>query len=303
MKHLSFVLLILFVCMACGFAHAGDFATGGANETPNAPDAGIPARINGEVNPIFKGWVTDVHIYAPAPGVVPDFRDTSFALGPPHAKDNTYVVSLGDLNATQISADTLPGSIVLTFAEAIYNGIGADFAVFENGFFVDGTDGRVAAEFAYVEVSTDGEIFSRFPSISDARKEGTLGYEHVDVTDVYNLAGKHVFGYGTPFDLDDLLNDEYVRDGLVDLNEINYVRLVDIPGSGDFLDSRGEPIYDMWVSWGSGGFDLTGIGVINTISDRPDPAATTPEPSTLVLFAVGLFGIGLRSRRQAKPQV
>ncbi|AKB27731.1 Chitin binding protein [Methanosarcina siciliae T4/M] len=51
--------------------------------------------------------------------------------------------------------------------------------------------------------------------------------------------------------------------GSVDLNSINYVRIVDIPGSGDFKDSQGNPIYDAWVTWGSGGLDLEAVGVIN----------------------------------------
>ncbi|AKB27733.1 Chitin binding protein [Methanosarcina siciliae T4/M] len=51
--------------------------------------------------------------------------------------------------------------------------------------------------------------------------------------------------------------------GSVDLNSINYVRIVDIPGSGDFKDSQGNPIYDGWVTWGSGGLDLEAVGVIN----------------------------------------
>jgi PKD repeat protein len=49
----------------------------------------------------------------------------------------------------------------------------------------------------------------------------------------------------------------------VDLNSINYVRIVDIPGSGDFKDSQGNPIYDGWVTFGSGGLDLEAVGVIN----------------------------------------
>ncbi len=38
---------------------------------------------------------------------------------------------------------------------------------------------------------------------------------------------------------------------------------MDIPGDGTFLDSLGDPIYDAWVTWGSGGFDLEAIGVIS----------------------------------------
>ena len=47
-------------------------------------------------------------------------------------------------------------------------------------------------------------------------------------------------GYGTPFDLSDLLSDPLVLSGAVDLNNIQYVKLVDIPGNGSFLDSQGH---------------------------------------------------------------
>ena len=98
---------------------------------------------------------------------------------------------------------------------------------------------------------------------------------------MHNLAGKHPNANGicegTPFDLDDLVGHPSVVDGLVDLNHIYYVRIVDIPGSGDFSDeaqtaidpNTGEyytaphPIYDQWPTIGSGGFDLEAIGVLH----------------------------------------
>ena len=57
------------------------------------------------------------------------------------------------------------------------------------------------------------------------------------------------------------------------------MRIVDIPGSGDFNDSAtahidsntwpgwanydaNHPIYDAWVTWGSGGLDLEAVGVL-----------------------------------------
>jgi len=65
----------------------------------------------------------------------------------------------------------------------------------------------------------------------------------------------------------------------VDINDIRYVRIVDIPGSGDFDDeavmhidpdtwpvwgrySNNHPIYDAWITWGSGGLDLEAVGVL-----------------------------------------
>lgn len=100
----------------------------------------------------------------------------------------------------------------------------------------------------------------------------------LDPTGIYNLAGKHVnnafefegqlFGssWGTPFDLATLSDNRLVTKGLVDLDEIQFVRVVDIPGNGSFLDSFNKPIYDPFPTTSpitSGGFDLEAIGVIH----------------------------------------
>ena len=79
-----------------------------------------------------------------------------------------------------------------------------------------------------------------------------------------------------PFDLENLVNEPSVVAGEIDLNQINFVRIVDIPGNGSFLDSEGRPIYDPWQTPipGSGGFDLEAIGAINT--------NTVPEPTSVL---------------------
>ena len=41
-----------------------------------------------------------------------------------------------------------------------------------------------------------------------------------------------------------LLDDPLVQSGIVDVTNINYVRLIDIIGDGTFFDSTGRPIYD-----------------------------------------------------------
>lgn len=174
-------------------------------------------------------------------------------------------------------------------------GGGADFAVFENGFASAGgagVAGQLFAELAFVEVSTNGIDFARFPSLSFTGN--TVGaYGTIDPTDVYNLAGKHANAYGdswgTPFDLDSLLDDpdnvSLVTTGLLDLSNVNFVRIVDIPGDGSTTDSQGNPIYDGWYTWGSGGFDLDAIGVINNSLNTP-----IPEPATFALYASCLVG-------------
>ncbi|MGE9293161.1 MAG: hypothetical protein ACQKBW_06075, partial [Puniceicoccales bacterium] len=87
-------------------------------------------------------------------------------------------------------------------------------------------------------------------------------------TGVYNLAGKHVNNegdcWGTPFDLSTLSGEVNVMNGLVDLNSIRFVRIVDIVGNGNQLDSEDNPIYDPSLTglFGAGGFDLDAIGAI-----------------------------------------
>ena len=264
--------------------NAGPYSTAENNTNPGAPDPGIPGFVgpdgdgkiggNNYVNPVFKEWASEVADYSPSNQTIqPQWTNASKALGPVTG-DNFDIVSLGDLNETQIQAGENPGSITLGFETPIVNGEGADFAVFENGFISAGgagVAGEIFAELGYVEVSTDGVNFVRFPSVS-LTPDLVGAYGTVDPTDVYNLVSKHCNAYsvswGTPFDLDDLVNMTEVIDGLVNLNDINYVKIVDIPGNGFFLDSHGNPIYDAWVTWGSGGLDLEAVGVINTVLEQ-----------------------------------
>ncbi|MDY7023630.1 MAG: PEP-CTERM sorting domain-containing protein [Cyanobacteriota bacterium] len=134
-----------------------------------------------------------------------------------------------------------------------------------------------------------------------------LSIGQINPTQVYNLAGKHInngvvisedefvqTSWGIPFDLDVLA--EVAQPDSLDLNNINFVRIVDIPGNGAFTDAEGNPIYDPWQTPipGSGGFDLEAIGVIN--------AQAVPEPSTaLGILILSLSGICLgRSQRRSR---
>lgn len=157
------------------------------------------------------------------------------------------VVSLGD-----------GGSATLTFEQAIIDGPGPDFAVFENGL------NDTFLELAFVEVSSDGTHFVRFPAHSETQFSTQIGgFGEVDCQFVHNLAGKYRSGFGTPFDLADLPVDP-----LLDIQNITHVRVIDVVGSIDTLkgtkDSYGNPINDLFPTpFASGGFDLDGIGVIN----------------------------------------
>jgi len=251
-----------------------------------------PEDPNAILNPIFRGWATEVVSYKPAPGLAGQWSDPSMALGPVTG-NNMDIVSLGDLDSAQISQGATPGEITLGFAEPIRQGKGYDFVVFENAF-VSGIDtaggslaGQMFAELAFVEVSSNGIDFVRFPAVS-LTPEPVGRYGTIEIGNVYNLAGKHPNAggtcMGTPFDLRDVINDPDVVAGLVDVNDIRYVRIVDVPGSGDFSDEAvlhidpgtwpvwdlyadSHPIYDAWdptpgAPNPSGGFDLEAIGVL-----------------------------------------
>lgn len=150
------------------------------------------------------------------------------------------------------------GEAILTFDRPIVNGDGYDFAVFENSF----DDSFL--ELAFVEVSSDGVNFFRFPCVSlTSETEQVGGFGKVDPTNIHNFAGKYRQGYGTPFDLEDVAHNE----GL-DVNNIRFVKLIDVIGCIDdeyaTYDSEGHKVNDPWpTDFHSGGFDLDGVGVIN----------------------------------------
>ncbi|MHC4324705.1 MAG: DUF4465 domain-containing protein, partial [Planctomycetota bacterium] len=239
---------------------------------------------NAVINPIFKGWATAVADYEPAAGVDAVWADPNYALGPATG-DKLDIVSLGDLSREQIDQGVSPGQITLSFDEPIRQQAGYEFVVFENGFTSDvslttgSVEGQMFAELGYVEVSSNGVDFARFPAVSLTR-EPAGSYGTIEISSVYNLAGKHPNGTGTPFDLQEIANEPNVISGLVDINDIRYVRIVDIPGSGDFYDqaathidpatgpvreyySVNHSIYDAWVTFGSGGVDVEAVGVLH----------------------------------------
>ncbi|MCW5953166.1 MAG: hypothetical protein KIT69_13000, partial [Propionibacteriaceae bacterium] len=167
------------------------------------------------------------------------------------------------------------GEITLTFSARIQDGDGDDFAVFENGFRINNTTLEFA-ELAYIEVSSDGEHFARFDT-GTTNSSNVGQYSGLRASDYGGVAGQYWTGWGTGFDLAALKNHPEVRSGLVDLSAISHVRVLDIAGCGEELDSWGRPIYDPCGTVGSGGFDLTAIGVLNPVRDTVwiDPVTIT----------------------------
>lgn len=165
------------------------------------------------------------------------------ATGPP---DN-FVVSLGDRGVANL---TLPAPI--------FDSIGPDFAIFENSF------SNEFLELGFVEVSSNGVDFVRFPAVSltpETPQVSTFGT--IDATHIHNLAGKYRVFYGTPFDLNDLKDS-----GSVDISAITHIRIVDVggcilPGFQSF-DSQGHVINEPWPTpFNTGGIDLDAVGLIH----------------------------------------
>lgn len=179
------------------------------------------------------------------------FGNAGAALGAPGGALD--VVSLGD-----------GGIATLGFAQPITNGAGPDFAVFENGFAGQTAPFGDYLELAFVEVSTDGKRFVRFPAVSLTQDSVQIdSFGQLDATRIHNLAGKYVANYGTPFDLDEVADSTGI-----DVDSICFVRIVDVVGDlhDDFarFDAQGHKINDPWPTpYWSGGFDLDAVGVIH----------------------------------------
>lgn len=176
------------------------------------------------------------------------------------------------------------GKATATFDTPISNGPGYDFAVFENSF-----DGQFL-ELAFVEVSSDGVHFVRFPCFSDSDTlPGTGSFGYTQPEKIHNLAGKYPVFYGTPFDLQEL----WGTPGL-DIDRITHVRVVDVIGTmvSDWAskDVRGRKIADPWPTpFPSGGFDLDAIGVIHSAPALVQGAENLnwkvfPQPATDAFF-------------------
>jgi hypothetical protein len=221
-----------------------------------APQAGQPGSTAvPATSQLIKGWANRCTV---TPGWM-DIRNkslgtVSFGLdtnGTGPADGN--LVSLGD-----------SGVAVLTFAAPIADGPGADFAVFENGFLDPMDPQQAYLEFAFVEVSSDGTHFVRFPaqSLADTLTQIAGTGTYLDCRKYHNLAGTYRNGFGTPFDLADLPNQV-----LLNKRRITHVRLVDVIGSIGSESSRdvaGRKINDPFpTDFNTGGFDLDGVAVLN----------------------------------------
>ena len=261
--------LVLGIGICFGVKAQGPFA-------PKADSAGTTAI--GKDSSIVAAWATHCTVVR-GPQHLPnsnsslaDVGSETSALGYPDGD----VVSLGD-----------GGSAIVEFLVPLSNHAGFDFAIFENGIIDQGNgNGNAFLELAFVEVSSDGVNFFRFPNQSLTQTDSqTSPFGYTQASEVYNLAGKYSIGYGTPFDLAEL--DTVVG---LDINAITQIKIIDVVGSIDSryasFDSYGRIINDPFpTSFNSGGFDLDAVAWVdlsyitsvssakeNVVSVYPNPA-------------------------------
>lgn len=231
------------------------------DEPPEAHDAGPPAVGDaadgasvGDAAFAADRFITGVVSYTP--GECAGFGQSAMpgiVEGPPQgggtSHGSTDVVSLGG-----------GGSIVVSFApNAIVDGPGVDFIVFENPFWTGGNSSDIYAEPGEVSVSEDGVTWHTFPCSPTIDLQSPLGTGvappygqcagwHV----VYSNPGNGISPFdpsvsgGDPFDLAD-----------VGIMVARYIRIVDktmedCPESGPRPDTNG--------------FDLDAVSIVNAES-------------------------------------
>jgi len=167
---------------------------------------------------------------------------------------DNFVISLGDRGVATLTSDYL-----------IYDGEGPDFAVFENAFSDE------FLELGFVEVSSDGQHFVRFPAVSLTPEDPqVVTFGTLDATMIHNFAGKYRLFYGTPFDLSDLKDSAGIN-----LDAITHIRIADVGGCVDSgfqsFDYQAHVINDPWPTpFNTSGFDLDAVGIIHRVLALPE---------------------------------
>ena len=254
----------------------------GANAAagPFAPAAGVTGTTAIAKNDTrINAWASGYLNYVPGTGSLDAaFKTPEKALGPA-VGDSFDVVSLGN-----------GGKITLTFSGTLFNGAGWDFAVFENSF------SNTFLELAFVEVSSDGRHFFRFPNFSFT-PSALSAFGTIDPTNIDGYGGKYRQGFGTPFDLDVFKNVSGI-----DVNRISHIRLVDVVGDGREFDNYPpslngpHPIFDPFPTTGSVGFDLEALAARHF-----NAAVVAPVPLPAALWLFGIAAPLLAARRRHLP--
>ncbi len=170
-----------------------------------------------------------------SPGEAGGFGEDHFPeiiYGPPEGGGDTA-------GSTDVLSLGRGGEIVVGFGgNAIVDGDGPDFIVFENAFYQGGDPNLVFAEPGEVSVSADGETWFVFPCNTAKPYEGCAGKSPVFAREDLGISPFDVMSAGgDAFDLADL-----------GLAEARFVRIKDVSNFG------GSP---------TAGFDLDAIAIVN----------------------------------------
>ncbi|MGA0867582.1 MAG: hypothetical protein ACO3UM_01490 [Planctomycetota bacterium] len=185
------------------------------------------------------------------------------------------------------------GFLTLGFDVPIVDGPGADLVVVENAFRSFAAPWMTFAEVCFVEVSTDGMHFARFPAQYTGPQVDPGAFAFVHTGDYAGLGGVAAadvaaepanlasFG-GDGFDLADLIAHPEVVAGRVDLQDVREVRLVDVRTGVD-ADAAGRPIRDA----GAGAADVDGVVALHrqgtVAAGSPRVALVIPPSGAFVL--------------------
>ena len=263
------------------FVFLGQYSLGQGSFAPGVGRVGTTAMHKDSAS--FVAWVSDCIIRRGYQQI----NDST--LGKATSGDSMDVAGKADGMTVSLGDG---GEAFIALSQAIFNGPGMDFAVFENGF------SSSFLELAFVEVSSNGVDFFRFPSTSQTQVMSQIGsFGAIDPTEVHNLAGKYQVNYGTPFDLEDLPDTN-----ILNKYAVTHIRIIDVVGNINerfaSKDNHGNVLNDPWPTpFPSSGFDLDAIGLvhvngINAISQvEIEPFVLYPNPFSHQLSIEALVDI------------
>ena len=219
----------------CGTSNWNIYVRAGTTSTDNKEDMHAEREEAANADDDYIDvWASNHGSFEPGEGADEEHNNTDDVTG---EADGKYL-SLGK-----------GGSVIVKFDEPIPleggeqgEEIGSDFIVFGN------VNNHALAK---VEVSSNGTTFIAFDTYFTGNGLGE--------SEIFGFAGKFDEGKGTKFDLSDLALKPEVKAGTVDLEEIKFIRITDIPGDGSVLDSQGNPIF---YPYPETGFELDAVATV-----------------------------------------
>ncbi len=238
------------------------------------------------MNPLHPSFFAPLLLAAALPGDTGPYADLVVNVAPGPAAAGSPDQALGPPSGTGLHEGSFEvctlgvgGSLTLRLDSPALDLAGTDLVVCENPFYVLGTLDSFA-EVLFVEVSSDGTNFARFPT----RYTGAAGpfspFTGVPVAAYRGFAGVMpvlagpgpalapldvALHGGDAFDFADLADHPLVLAGTVNLGAIEYVRLVDA-AAGIAQDSFGTLVWDAGIGSTSSA-DVDAIVAVNNVDN------------------------------------